>query len=109
MQTWATQVRKGLIELWILGHIAQGQSYGYQLQELLFENGGQRVPGPTIYRVLERFRREGWITVHDGYSPLGPRRRYCRVSAKGAQRLKQMKHSWQALARATEKAFGAKA
>ncbi|MGD0999492.1 MAG: PadR family transcriptional regulator [Candidatus Brocadiia bacterium] len=100
MQTWATQVRKGLIELWILGHLSQGQSYGYQLRELLFE-GGQKVPGATVCRVLARFHREGWITVHDGYSPLGPRRRYCRLSPKGERRLAQMKRHWQAMARAT--------
>jgi PadR family transcriptional regulator PadR len=105
VQTWATQVRKGLIELWILGHLSQGQSYGYQLRELLFEGGGQKVPGATVCRVLARFQREGWITVHDGYSPLGPRRRYCRLSPKGARRLLQMKRHWQAMARATRKSL----
>jgi PadR family transcriptional regulator PadR len=108
VQAWATQVRKGLIELWILGRLSQGQSYGYQLREFLFEDGGQKVPGATVCRVLTRFQREGWITVHDGYSPLGPRRRYCRLSPKGAQRLRQMKRHWQALARATEKSLEAK-
>ena len=108
MQTWATQVRKGLIELRMLGHLSQGQSYGYQLRELLFENGRQKVPGATVYLILGRFRREGWITVHDGYSPLGPRRRYYRISPKGAQRFRQMKRYWQSMVRATEKSLGAK-
>jgi PadR family transcriptional regulator PadR len=108
VQAWATQVRKGLIELWMLGHLSQGQSYGYQLRELLFENGGQKVHGATIYVILARFRRQGWITVHGGYSPLGPRRRYYRLSPKGAQRLRQMKRYWQSMERATEKSFGAK-
>ncbi len=106
MESWATQIRKGLIELWILGHLSQGQSYGYQLRELLFENGGHKVPGPTVCRVLARLQREGWITVHDGYSPLGPRRQYCRLTTKGTERLRLMKHQWQTLARATEKSLG---
>jgi PadR family transcriptional regulator PadR len=101
-------MRKGLIELWMLGHLSQGQSYGYQLRELLFENGGQKVAGATVYKVLARFRREGWISAHDGYSPLGPHRRYYRLSSKGAQRLRQMKRCWQAMASATEKSFGSK-
>jgi DNA-binding PadR family transcriptional regulator len=105
METWATQIRKGLIEPWILGHLSQCQSDGYQLRELLFENGGQKVPGPTICRVLARFQREGWITVHDGSSPLGPRRQYCRLPPEGTARLGQMKHQWRALARATEKSL----
>jgi PadR family transcriptional regulator PadR len=108
VQAWATQVRKGLIELWLLGHLSQGQSYGYQLRELLFESGGQKVPGATVYLILARFRREGWITVHGGYSPLGPRRLYYRLSRKGAQRLRQMRRYWQAIVRATRKSFGAK-
>ena len=104
MDTWATQIRKGLIELWILGHLSQGQSYAYQLRELLFENG-QIIPRGTVTRVLARLQREGWITVHDGYSPLGPRRQYCQLSPKGADRLRQMRQQWQALARATEKSL----
>ena len=104
METWATQIRKGLTELWILGHLSQGQSYGYQLRELLFEKG-QIVTRGTVCRVLSRFQREGWITVHDGYSPLGPRRQYCQLSPKGADRLRQMKQQWQSLVCATEKSL----
>ena len=108
MQTWVTQARKGLIELWLMGHLAQGQSYGYQLQELVFENSGQKVPAGTIYPILARLRRAGWVAVHDNYSPLGPRRRYYCLSSKGAQRLRQMKRYWQSMVRATGKSFGAK-
>ena len=107
MQRWMTQVRKGLVELWLMGHLAQGQSYGYQLGQLLFENGAQEFSAGTIYRILARFRREGWVAVHRGYSPLGPRRRYYRLTPAGAQRLKQMTLYWRAMARATEKALKA--
>lgn len=103
MQTWVTQARKGLIELWLMGNLAQGQSYGYQLQELLFENSRQKIPAGTIYPVLARFRRAGWVAVHDNYSPLGPRRQYYRLTPAGTQRLRTMARQWQALVRATEK------
>ncbi len=49
VQEWTMQVRKGLIELWLMGHLAQGQSYGYQLGQLMFEDGGQGVRWGTIY------------------------------------------------------------
>jgi PadR family transcriptional regulator PadR len=107
VQDWTAQVRKGLIELWLMGHLAQGQSYGYQLGQLMFEDGGQGVRWGTIYRVLARLRRAGWVTVHKGDSPLGPHRSYYRLSPAGERRLKQMTLSWRSLARATEKALKA--
>ncbi len=103
MQDWVMQVRKGLIELWLMGHLAQGQSYGYQLGQLMFEEGGQGVRWGTIYPILARFRREGWVTVHKGYSPLGPFRHYYQLSPAGERRLKQMTLAWRKLARDTEK------
>jgi len=109
VQTWMTQARKGLVELWILGHLAQGQSYGYQLQELLFENSGQKIPLRTIYPILARFRRAGWVAAHDNYSPLGPHRQYYRLTAAGTQRLKTMARQWQTIVRATEKSLKSKA
>ena len=108
MQIWTTQVRKGLVELWLMGHLAQGQSYGYQLGQLLFENGAQELPAGTIYPILARFRREGWVTVHRGDSPLGPSRRYYRLTRAGVQRLKRMTFYWRQMARTTEKALKAK-
>ncbi len=104
MQIWVTQARKGLIELWLMGHLAQGQSYGYQLQELLFGNG-QKVPAGTIYPILARFRRAGWVVVHDNYSPLGPHRQYYRLTSAGMQRFKTMVREWESLERTTKKAL----
>ena len=43
MQEWTMQVRKGLIELWLMAHLAQGRSYGYQLGQLMLEGGGEGV------------------------------------------------------------------
>jgi PadR family transcriptional regulator PadR len=97
-----TKVRKALIELWLMGRLARGQSYGYQLQELLFEKG-QKVPAGTIYPILARFRRAGWVAVRDNYSPLGPRRQYYRLTSAGKQQVKIMAREWRSMARATEK------
>ena len=108
MQEWTMQVRKGLIELWLMAHLAQGQSYGYQLGQLMFEGGGEGIRWGTIYTILARFRRQGWLTVHKGYSPLGPRRHYYRLSSTGERRLKQMTLSWRKLAHLTEKALKAR-
>ena len=107
MNTWMMQLRKGLIELWLMGHLGQGQTYGYQLGQLLFENGGQEVARATIYPILAKFRREGWVAVHRSYSPLGPRRQYYRLTPAGGQRLKQMTAQWREMARITEKTLKA--
>ena len=108
MQTWSSQLHKGLVDLWLLGHLAQGQSYGYQLGQILFENGGITLSSGTTYRTLAKFRKAGWVRAHRGDSPLGPGRQYYQLTAQGRQRLRTLTLMWRHAMRVTDKALGAR-
>ncbi len=102
MQTWMSQVRKGVIELWLMATLARGEMYGYELFQRLSGRVGQGVSDSTIYPILARLTREGWVKVRTGSSPAGPPRRYYRLTTLGAARLKEMKAYWKEVERETD-------
>ena len=52
--------------------LAKGETYGYQLLQELSAKGGQEVSESTVYPILARLTREGWVTVRSAPSPAGP-------------------------------------
>lgn len=56
-----TQMLKGILENAILLIIAQGETYGYALQQQLAQNGFGNVPEGTIYPLLLKLQQQGWI------------------------------------------------
>jgi PadR family transcriptional regulator PadR len=102
MQTWMSQIRKGVIELWLMATLARGERYGYELFQQLSGRVGEGVSDSTVYLILARLTREGWVTVRTGSSPAGPQRRYFRLTTLGAARLKKMKEYWKEVERETD-------
>ena len=56
-----TQMLKGILENAILLIIAQGETYGYALQQQLAQNGFGNVPEGTIYPLLLKLQQQGWV------------------------------------------------
>ncbi len=98
MQTWMAQVRKGIIEFWLMAALGRGEKYGYELSQHLPGQVRQR----AIYSILARLTRDGHVSLRKGSSPAGPTRRYYRLTPKGAARLKSMTAYWMELQRQTE-------
>ncbi len=94
MGQWETQLRKGLAELAILAVIARGETYGYRLIEELKQLGGIELTESTVYPVLTRLARDGFLAVRTDVSPSGPTRRYYRLTSEGDRRLRQLAESW---------------
>ena len=99
MQTWMSQVKKGVIEFWLMAALGRGEKYGYELFQQL---PGQAGKG-ALYSILTRLEREGHVSVRTGASPAGPPRRYYRLTPKGAARLKKMTAYWRELQQVSEK------
>jgi PadR family transcriptional regulator PadR len=97
MQMWMSQVRKGVVELWLMAILARGETYGYELFQNLSGKIGEGISEGTVYPVLARLTREGWVEIRKGSSPIGPSRRYFRLTPQGEARLKRMKQFWKAL------------
>jgi PadR family transcriptional regulator PadR len=94
MSQWETQLRKGLVELAVLATIARGETYGYRIVEQLQGQGGLQFTESTVYPVLTRLARDGFLAVRTEPSPAGPLRRYYRLTTEGERRFGQMAESW---------------
>ena len=94
MNSWETQLRKGVAELAVLASIARGESYGYQIVERLRPLGGLALTESTVYPVLTRLARDGALAVRAEASPSGPTRRYYRLTEEGRARLGRIAASW---------------
>src|SRR6516164_4530589 len=93
MDHWETQLRKGLVELAVLATIARGETYGYRIVEQLHGQGGLQFTESTVYPVLTRLARDGFLAVRTEPSPAGPTRRYYRLTSDGQARLDRMSRS----------------
>ncbi len=94
MNPWETQLRKGVVELAVLASIGRGETYGYRIVEQLQKLEGLALTESTVYPVLTRLARDGYLAVRTEESPSGPTRRYYRLTAEGQRRLRQLAESW---------------
>jgi len=94
MSTWVTQLRKGLIEFCVLNLLTQGESYGYEILQSLEQIEELVVTDSTVYPILSRLRKDGYLKVQVKPSTSGPPRRYFSLTALGQQRVKEMNLYW---------------
>ena len=94
---WTIQLRKGLLELCVLSAIGAGERYGYTLVRALVEAPGLEISEGSIYPLLSRMRKPGWVNTRLEESPDGPARKYYRLSPSGRARLAAMESYYDAL------------
>lgn len=97
MQTWITQIRKGLVELCVMVALRDEEAYGYQIVEQLGNVAGLELTESTVYPVLARLAQQKCVTVRTAPSPSGPPRRYYRLSETGRKRLAEMISHWKSI------------
>lgn len=96
--TWATQLHKGLVELAVLAALRQGEAYGYELLGRINRRPALNVREPTVYPLLARLLKAGYLSERSGPSPHGPPRRYYRLTDAGLDRYEQMVETWRSVA-----------
>ena len=94
MKTWVSQLRKGLVELCVLGALKDGEAYGYQILKCLSVAEELATTESAVYPILARLARDGLLKVRAAPSPAGPPRRYYRLTALGKARLREMENYW---------------
>ena len=75
----------------ILGLVAEGFGYGYQVEQQIEARNIRRwaeIGFSSIYYVLDKLERRGLVSSRRQASPEGPRRRVYRISQSGRQALK---------------------
>lgn len=98
-----TQLMKGILEGCVLGVIAEGETYGYEILNKLEEYGFEDLGEGTLYPVLTRLNKNGFISCRKAKSPLGPMRKYYSITEHGAMYLAAFKESYQKITASADK------
>jgi len=94
---WSTQFRKGMLEFCILNAIRGRSVYGYDVVRTLRGIEGLVIGEGTIYPILSRLKREGFVNTTIKESSEGPPRKYYELTDKGTKMLERMNEYWQAI------------
>jgi PadR family transcriptional regulator, regulatory protein PadR len=92
------QIVKGLLEGCILSLFEQEELYGYKAVELLNQRGF-RVNEATVYPILTRLEIKGCLLADKRPSPLGPTRKYYRLTQPGQVSLQDFRETWAQVSR----------
>lgn len=98
-----SQLLKGVLEGCVLGVIARGETYGYEILGRLEEAGFEDVGEGTLYPIITRLDKSGCIACRKAKSPLGPIRKYYSITPEGVARLEAFRESY---SRVTKSAWG---
>lgn len=87
------QLRKGVLDYCVLAHLASGPSYGRAMATALGERGVLGSEG-TLYPLLARLRKAGWVSTTWVDSEVGPARRYYELTDDGRASLAVFRTVW---------------
>jgi PadR family transcriptional regulator len=80
-----TQLRKGILELAVMGVLYHKRHYGYSLVRVLTESTSISLKEGTIYPILARLDRDGLVRSEWVESNQGPPRKYYGLTLQGRQ------------------------
>jgi transcriptional regulator len=104
-----TELKKGSAELLILSLIEGRPRHGYDLARLIEERSGGalRFNAASLYPLLFRMERAGWIEGKWVEKADSRRRRVYKLTAGGRKRLAEQRNTWEAFVRAIRRVTGA--
>ncbi len=98
-----TQLMKGILEGCVLSVIARGETYGYEILTEMERVGFDDLGEGTLYPVLTRLDKNGYISCRKAKSPLGPIRKYYTITDTGRERLEGFKLSYSRITDSTNR------
>lgn len=99
------ELKRGSLELVVLHLLAPGEAYGYEIVSKLAAetNGALEVTDGTLYPVLYRLERAGFVSVRWETPQRGVPRKYYRLTDAGRAELAALTLEWTTFARAMAK------
>jgi DNA-binding PadR family transcriptional regulator len=96
------ELKRGSLELIVLHLLAPGEAYGYEIVSKLTAetNGALEVTDGTLYPVLYRLERAGYVAVRWETPARGVPRKYYRLTDAGRDQLARLTHAWTTFAKA---------
>ena len=101
-RSFGRELRRGSLELIVLHLLSPGEAYGYEIVSKLTArtNGALEVTDGTLYPVLYRLERAGYVAVRWETPERGVPRKYYRLTDEGRAELERLREEWTAFARA---------
>jgi PadR family transcriptional regulator PadR len=93
-EAFPSQFRKGVVELAILALLHDGEAYGAEIVDRLGAYPGLAISAGTAYPLLSRLKKSGHISSVWRESPVGPPRKYYRLSPEGDVAFGGMARAW---------------
>lgn len=101
-----TALRRGTLEFCVLALLSDGERYGVELVRQLADESALTTTEGTLYPLLSRLRRAGWVATSWRESPSGPPRRYYALTSAGALALEHFRSEWVAFRDAVDRTVG---
>jgi PadR family transcriptional regulator len=102
----AAWLRRGTLEYCVLALLGRGPRYGVELVRDLAADRALTATEGTLYPLLSRLRRTGWVETTWQESPSGPPRRYYTLTPEGERVLDRFRTEWVAFRIAVDRVMG---
>lgn len=102
------ELKRGALELIVLHLLSAGEAYGYEIVTRVGErtNGALEITDGTLYPVLYRLERGGFVTVRWETPERGVPRKYYRLTESGRAELERLTREWTTFADAVSRVIG---
>jgi PadR family transcriptional regulator PadR len=91
---WEVQLRKGCLELAILGTLWTGRQYGLEILRGLERDSELVLSEGTVYPLLARLKNDGLLESEWVEADAGHPRKYYRLTPSGRRRAVRMARLW---------------
>ncbi|MCE3554545.1 PadR family transcriptional regulator [Pseudonocardia sp. RS11V-5] len=89
-----TEMLKGTLEGIVLAILATQPAYGYEITARLRDEGFSTIVEGTVYAILLRIEKHGFVDVEKVPSEKGPPRKVYSINAKGREQLDGFWQTW---------------
>ncbi|MDO5375424.1 MAG: PadR family transcriptional regulator [Staphylococcus rostri] len=90
------QFKKGALEMIVLLIIKREPQYGYSLVQNISRH--MSIAEGTVYPILRRLVKEGFLSTYYQPSNEGPARKYYQMTDAGIERLAELRQQWESFA-----------
>jgi len=107
-ETRISQFRKGVVELAILALLDAGELYGVEIVDTLGKDPALAISAGTVYPLLSRLKKGGLIDSVWRESPVGPPRKYYKLTKRGEKEFETMAAEWSGVVGSIQRLLEAK-
>lgn len=95
------QFKKGVLEICVLALLDRKDCYGYELVNDISK--AVTISEGTIYPLMSRLKKEGYVTTYLKESQEGPPRKYYKLTESGISISNQLQNEWLEFSEAVNK------